>query len=272
VHLASTNISNGWLTFPGGQLSTDPSADLTPPPNSFIDRGPSYNWRFSRWVPVSWYAQSPDFSSYAYGTRDGLHVVDAETGADRLIAGTRDLWMNIIKFEPEGIYAQRLGGGLWRINPSTGSAELVLNQGSWLTVGHGAAWGFTPATVGVRSLVRADVRDASTALWYTRAPVTDVFGVDSTGRPVIAVATSRGNGADMPMQIMVLSGPEEGDIFHPTDGPWNLAFFENGWQASTDSHGVWVPWPDGIYLLASGPGLTLRKVTDGPNVPAGTCN
>ncbi len=276
VELRATDIPSGWITFPGGRVSTDPTGVVKPPPNSFFDVGPSYNWRFKRWVPVSWSAQSPDYSSYAYSATDGVHLVDVATGTDRVVGGTGTLFRTrsliIVKFEPEGIYAEATGGGLWRINPLTGTVEEILDQGQWLAVGHGAAWGYTPATVGASSLVRVDLRDASTAVWYTRAPVLDVFGVDRAGRPVIAVASNGSATAEVPMQIMVLTGPEEGDIVHPSPGPWNRAFFENSWRAPSDQHGVWIPWPDGIYLLSYTPTPRLTKVADGPALPAGVCN
>jgi len=270
VQIRARDLPSGWITFPGGRVSTDPTGVVKPPPNSFFDVGPSYNWRFNRWVPVSWSAQSADYSSYAYAATDGVHAVDVATGTDRVFGGTASLI--IVKFEPEGIYAEATGGGLSRINPLTGSLVKILDQGQWLTVGHGAAWGYTPATVGASSLVRVDLRDASTALWYTRAPVLDVLGIDRAGRPVIAVSTNRSSTADAPMQIMVLNGPEEGDIFRPSPGPWNRAFFENSWRAPSDQHGVWVPWPDGIYLLSNTPTPRLTKVAEGPILPAGTCD
>jgi hypothetical protein len=271
VHLTNSVTTGGWLAFPSGQFSTDPAANVTPPPSSLSSADRSYNWRYKRWVPVPWNAQSPDASRYAYAAPEGIHVVDASSGSDRLIARTSGLI--VIKFEPEGIYGRKANGSeLWRVNPVTGRVEQVLNQGQWFTVGHGAAWGFSPGTINNRWLVRVDLRDASTTVWYSAAPVMDVLGVDSAGRPIVAVGGANWRQGNVQMQIRVLTAPEFGSTFYPTAGPWNLAFFENDWQASSDTHGVWVPWPDGIYLLTSGPNPTLAKVTVGTALPAGVCN
>lgn len=260
VHLNTTNIASGWIAFPSGQISTDPSADAG---------ARSYNWRFNRWVPVPWKAQSPDSSSYAYVGPDKLvHLVDVGTGRDTGLPGTQS--MVILGFEPDGIYTRLISGSeLWRINPATGKAVQVLNQGLWLTVGHGAGWGYNVAALAVHALIRVDLTDASTQIWVDPhvGPVLKVFGTDSQGRPVVEVGSFNGGGS----KIDLMLGGNEEDILYPSAGLSGSVTFGTDWVAPTDRHGIWLAGSDGIYLVTQAP-VPVIKVSNVPAVPVGACN
>jgi hypothetical protein len=251
----------GWVTFPGGQLTVDPAAEVSIPGVGLPGR--TYDWRFHRWIPVFWSAESPDYSRYAYvGGDNAVHMVDVATATDRAIPGTRD--MIIIGFEADGIYSRRLPGvELWRIDPSTGSVQQVLDQGLWLRIGGGAAWGTTMPG----PLIRVNLHDASTALWYTRPGGMGVFGIDRTGHPVVGLSDTGGR-----TRIIVLSGPDQGDVVYPSGTLSGSVIFENNWQAPSDQHGVWLAGTDGIYLVTPAPAPTIVKVSDVRAVPVGACN
>ena len=253
----------GWVTFPGGQLTLDPAAEVNIPGVALAGR--TYNSRFNRWLPVPWAWVSGDNARYAYvGADNTVHVVDMATGKDSAIAGSRD--MVIIGFEGDAIYTRRTSGSeLWRINPSTGGVVQVLNNGNWQRVGHGNAWGSTFSQL---PLIRVDLRTAGTEFWYSRGPVVNVFGVDAAGRPVVEVGPSDGRGGN----IMVVLAADQGDIISPADTPPNPRIFENTWAAPSDSHGVWLAANDGIYLVIPTAVPFMTKVSDVRAVPVGACN
>lgn len=261
VQLNATNSGSGWIAFPSGQISTDPAASAG---------AGSYNWRFNRWVPVSWNAQSPDGSSYAYVGSDRLvHLVDMGTGSDAGLPGTQNMF--ILGFEPDGIYTRLLSGSeLWRINPTTGKAVQVLNQGLWLTVGHGAAWGYDVAVLAVHALVRVDLTDASTQIWADPhiGPVLKVFGTDSQGRPVVEVGSFNGGSS----RIDLMLGPDEEDVLYRSTELSGSVTFSNDLAAPTDRHGVWLAGNDGIYLVTPVSMPMMVKVSAASAFSAGACN
>jgi hypothetical protein len=179
--------------------------------------------------------------------------------------------MVILGFEPDGIYTRLISGSeLWRINPATGKAVQVLNQGLWLTVGHGAGWGYNVAALAVHALIRVDLTDASTQIWVDPhvGPVLKVFGTDSQGRPVVEVGSFNGGGS----KIDLMLGGNEEDILYPSAGLSGSVTFGTDWVAPTDRHGIWLAGSDGIYLVTQAPVPVMLKVSDVPAVPVGACN
>ncbi len=104
---------SGFVAYPGGSLTPDPSSDLARSPyhgRNFTFIGPplgvpSYDWSAPRWLPVSPALVSPDGATYAYleliyppvgptpingpgpgpiGSR--VHVVNVESAADHVLS------------------------------------------------------------------------------------------------------------------------------------------------------------------------------------------
>lgn len=156
--------TTGFISYPNGTFTADPSAATTPDPGrpGFAhtvalpvltgvagNGSETYDWRFSRWLPVSYELVSPDGSQYAYSelipnpASQGLggppplgtliHVVDVATATDHVVYQSADL-LSAAAFRPEGIYLFQPAGiadtvlpfYVWLVDPSAHSAHRLL--------------------------------------------------------------------------------------------------------------------------------------------------
>lgn len=153
----------GFVSAPTGSYNSE-APDRLPAIQLQRDLGLSYDQQLQRCLPVRRQQVSPDGRTYAYVnftyqehgtvTSDGVHVVDAATGRDRLRIPNRPTpslpWF--AGFEAAGIYLswrtpwavghqQSLPTGLALADPLTGQIRPITYWGSWIYLISGAGWG-----------------------------------------------------------------------------------------------------------------------------------
>src|ERR1700674_701335 len=283
--------TTGFISYPSGTFTADPSAATTPDPDrpAFAhtvalpvltgvagNGSETYDWRFSRWLPVPYELVSPDGSQYAYsevipdpasqgigspplGTR--VHVVDVATGRDDVVYQSADL-LSAVAFRPEGIYLFQPNGFadtflpfyVWLFDPSAHSAHKLLGG---QTVGPGTS-ALAPGTFwimvtdpnnpkGTPSLLRVDLIDGSQSTWFAPASTFAGFlGLDGIGRPI--VSTFSGANGD-PGKTWIVTGAST-----------TRQIAETGFSAIAiaDQHGLWLTG-NGLFLYT--PAGSLHKVS-----------
>jgi hypothetical protein len=242
-----------------------------------------YDRAYSRWLPVSRDAVSPDGSHYAYAdraigpqadprARATLHVVAVNTGAELTFddGGWSSPYV-VLDYATEGLYLTTtyVGYGLWLMNPATGAITMVSNpwdvQGStgkkvfWVGAVH-ASDPDPSAGVAPDQLDRLNLVDGSRVAWFYR-PGSSVHFVsqDAGGHPIVIAG-----GVSGPQEFLLLFGPgvsrsiwTSGDRMPGLSGP------------ISDSHGVWFGSPDGIFLYSETNGI--QKISNQPGYPANGC-
>src|SRR5260370_26176097 len=104
--------TSGFITFPGGAFTVDPTSNPRLPgysDNSYVN-GYTYDFKWSRWLPVSYRAVSKDGSTYAYFST-AMHLVSVDSGSDRSL-GAPPGWStgmieppDILALTPDGVYS-----------------------------------------------------------------------------------------------------------------------------------------------------------------------
>jgi hypothetical protein len=234
----TTFAATGFIAVQDGAFTADPSSATQPDPSrpGFVRTlaspalyGPegtgqeTYDWRFSRWLPVPNELVSPDGSQYAYselipnpasqgwggppplGTL--VHVVDVATGKDHVVNQSADV-LSAVTFKPEGIYLTQptalvdtvVPFYVWLLDPATRSVHKLLGGKS---VGPGTT-SFTAGTLWIMStdpnnpkgtpkLLRVNLSDGAQSTWFQPTSAFAGFlGLDSIDHPI--VSTFAGNG------------------------------------------------------------------------------
>lgn len=282
-----TGPVGGFIDFPSGTVTPDPAGTVS------IGRfgrelvGSSYvhyfDRAYSRWLPVSREAVSPDGSHYVYTdraigpqadpqARATLHVVAVKTGVELTFDDGE--WSSpyvALDYATEGIYLTTtgVGYGLWLMNPATGDVTKVANpwdvQGSagnqvfWV----GAVNASDPhpiAGVAPNQVDRFSLADGSRVAWFYR-PGSSVHFVsqDVGGHPIIVAG-----GVSGPVELLLLVGPGVSrSIWTSGDRVPSIG------SPISDSHGVWFGSSDGIFLYSEAGGV--QKVSNQPGYPANGC-
>jgi type IV secretory pathway protease TraF len=219
----------GFLDLTSGRFTSDPAAPVS---------AQSYSWIGKRWLSVAPQMQSPDGRRYAYDGSDGIHVVDAALGTDRMILSNPP--GQGLAYAAQGIYLSKHGAyaghlGLWLLNPDTGGVVQILPQSvAFDELGSGAAWysdarqeGPTPST-----LYRIDLATAQRDVWYSQPNIWVVhLGTDSQGRPLVGWSDTRNLNEET---VAMMASPGKATIIRqgPTDyTPWIVSV--------SDVHGLW---------------------------------
>lgn len=218
---------SGFLTFPGGEFSATGT-----PPASIPEIGgyytQTYDWAFSKWLPVGPMDISPDGSKYAYQNNDRLlKVVDVVTGSVSPIPGS--VGWNLIAAENEGVYAHTFLGrtGLWFLRFAGGDPIQVSPAGySYLAVGGGHAYASTGKDD--QTLLQVDLKTGAATKFAD--PPAQILGFDSSGAPVVRLASS----------LVLMPAPYRQKVVVADQAPPGFAV--------GDRIGIWFPLSDGIYL------------------------
>jgi len=178
---------SGFLTFPGGDFTAAGT-----PPTVIAEIGGYYtqtfDWAYSKWLPVGPLDISPDGSKYVYQNQDRiLKVVDVVTGAVTPIPAS--VGWNLIATENDGVYAHTFVGrsGLWFLRYAGGDPVQVSPAGySYLAVGGGHAY----ASLGKddQTLLQVDLHTGAATRFAD--PPAQILGFDNSGVPVVRLASS----------------------------------------------------------------------------------
>lgn len=249
--------------------------------------GGTYDWSFSRWLPVASGLESPDGSQYTYsevipnpasqgsggppppGTR--VHVVDVATGKDTIVYQSTNV-LSAIAFKREGIYLTEpafladtvVPFYVWLLDPFAGSAHRVLGGKS---VGPGSS-AFAAGTLWLMAtdpsnpkaaptLLRISISDGSQAIWFEPTMAfAQIVGLDRLDRPIVSTFSST-NGD--PGKTWLVSGA--GSLQPIAD--------EGFTGAVSDSHGTWLSG-NGVFLDPN-TGPPVQKVSTASGAVLGSC-
>jgi hypothetical protein len=285
-----TDGKTGFVSFPAGSLSTSSGKLPTPAPLTLAF---SYDRAVDRWLAVSHEAVAPDGLHYAYadydppGPNDGraaigsagrVHVVDAQTGADRIIYNGSPTFA-VVAFTATGIYLAQfvasIGGtgrrGLYLIDPEVGTPRLVkgsdvqIDAGGWRVLNGGAVWGTRFSEGGAmwsgNELVRLDMTTGEIVRWLAvpSDQTLGIIGFDG-GHPLVtsrlAVTTTLQSAQ---ISVRLLTGPGQSRQVYSSG---SVAPGELG---VTDDHGIWSGGAGSIWLYQPASGLHPIQVLNDPN-------
>jgi hypothetical protein len=252
---------------------------------------PSWDQTISRWVPAEQEAISPDGARYAYAIAGSdypqtnlhpvAHLIDIATGADKILtlpALDPFYTWGVASFTTDGIYLRKLPyegtspPGLWLLDPTTGSVQLVARDSALGSPQAGATWvnAVDPAdrsalrdsysgTLLPDKVVRQDLKSGATVIWiYRPGRSVHLLGLDQRGHPFVLVASGQSS-ADS-VELWLVSAPGSGqrlssssDVFDLSAlvGDGHAVWFSGGFSGSS---GVFVYTPAGGFQKI--PGLT----------------
>src|SRR5579859_4416367 len=176
---------------------------------------------------------------------------------------------------PEGIYLTApcfegcgQAGGLWLLDPTTGSLQDVVPlpaaspQRTWaLTwiIGSGAAWGIagTSDSGNPDHLIRHDLSSGSVATWFSKSGLDDMWlmGFDSHG-PI--VGTRSGDESD----VWLITATNRARMLLSTN------LLDVASTALGDTNGIWLGGAGGLYLWSGGQSTLIVKAAA---FPVGDC-
>ena len=276
-----------FISFPGGAVSVDPNSL----PRLGSAWGMYYDRVFSRWLPVSRQAVSPDGKHYAYGEPAAdktkvarMHVVDIATGSDHVFPTPTTDWFipyAVLDYASEGIYLYtnyEMSIGVWLMNPTTGSIQKVANlpdvqtSGGNRTFWVGSVNPSDPHPLGGLGILPNQVDhfnlvDGTRMPWFYR-PGTSlrVIGSDTQGHPIVMVTNGQ-NGiidGDYGAELVLLLNPQSQRSIYKSSAKLVGSMF----VSISDSHGNWFGTDHGIYLDT---GTAFIKVSNQPGYPANGC-
>jgi hypothetical protein len=278
--------SAGFLTFPGGTFTPDPTGDVVRDGDRYrtaarpylYGGGPgagAYDWPRARWVPATPRSISPDGSHFAYSQEFGaIHDVDVATGNERILKGPAGP-ETILYYAKEGIYFNQEwegppGPGLWLMDPNTGNVQTIFTDQPVNAVGGFAAWiadlnvadphpVFSQYTGGnlPNQMLRRDLNGGPTVRWFYQPGKTlGVIGFDQDKHPLIAVSAGDASGTNTVWQVP--SADQGRAIYTSTEWGGVIA----------DVHGIWFSDNHGVSLYTPSGGVqnisTTRATLAGP--------
>jgi hypothetical protein len=306
---SSGSLKAGFVTFPGAAFTLDSNGAFeTPAANGLVKSvarpylygGPgvaTFTRRYSRWLPASVAAVSPDSSRYAYsesfndasGPRSRIHVVDVATAADRVVYDQG--FYAVMDYEPEGIYLFAVGyadapnSGLWLLDPQARSLHQIVLQQTVDYVGGHAAWygDLAPGDQPPPSMsnpmaraffkdriVRLDLKTRAVSPWFRR-PGKEVraIGVDGLGHPIVTVSSPTDAGTSTSEELWLVTGPDLGKQIYSGAGSNSPDFVGFGTPLA-DSHGLWFGSKKGVFLYT--PDEKFQTVSTAVGEVAGRCS
>ena len=264
ISSSATPGTAGFITFPGGIFTVDPTSNPTLPGHgdSAYVAGYTYNFSRSRWLPASWRAVASDGSGYAYWDGTAVHVVNLDSGRDGLL-GAPPGWdhllqpPSILALTPEGVFIQAGSQGMWLVG--SGHQRQVTTEGYWDAVANGAGWGRPtnsyPGDGAVYSILRLDLKTGVSEPWFTRAGVLAVVGVDVDGYPIVMVTPKIGpNSSDL--ELWLVTGRDQGRLIYSAPSVVNgLLVLGLVTPVIGDAHGIWFEAGPRLYLYSQQSGL-----------------
>lgn len=256
---------------------------------------PSWDRTFSRWVPAEHEAISPDGTHYAYAIAGSdypktnlhpvAHLIDIATGADKIIQlPPLDpfLTWGVASFTTDGIYLRKLPyegtspPGLWLLDPTTHSVQLVAGDSALGSPQAGAAWvnAVDPAdrsplrdsysgTLLPDEVVRRDLKSGATFIWiYRPGHSVHLLGLDQNGHPFVLVASGQSS-ADS-AELWLVSAPGSGQRLSSSSDVFDLSALVG------DGHAVWFSGSSGVFTYTPAGGF--QKIPGLTGQVAGQCS
>jgi len=281
----------GFASFPEGSLTTGIAALPKPAPFTLSF---TYDDAVAEWLPVAREAVAPDGLHYAIATYDpppagskeaigstgSIMVIDAMTGAARVVYHGAPTFA-VVEYRDEanlflGRYSAALGGagstGLYLVDPAGGKPALVrgsdiqLDSGGWRVLNGGGAWGTQfsggDAQWSGNQLVRLDLATGVVTLWAQVA--TDhalaILGFYDDGLVLLSSSLSvYDSGQSSDTSLYVVTGAGHQTPVFETDGLGPSPF------GITDTHGVWMGGSGGVWLYQKDNGFVRVGLLDDPN-------
>jgi len=257
----------------------------------------TFTRRYSRWLPASIAAVSPDSSRYAYaesyagadGPRSRIHLVDVTSGADQVVYDQG--FYGVMDYESEGIYLFSIGyadapnSGLWRLNPQARSLTQIASQNLTIDyVGGGAAWysdlapgdQVPPSVEGMAQaffrdrVLRLDLKTRVASPWFRRpGKQVAAIGVDGLGHPIVTVSSTVDSATTTSEELWLVTAPGVGKQIYSGPGSNSPDFVGFGTPLA-DGHGLWFGSSKGVFLYT--PDAQFQMVSTAVGEVAGRCS
>jgi hypothetical protein len=294
----------GFFHYPQGDIQGESTMVVRSPNDTFVAIASTYDRVVQRWLPVTPNAISPDGMRFAYAEYDlvtltsaggktaamagalattgKVHIVDARTGADRIVFNGSPTY-RVVGYTADGIYLATVlltmdgmfASDLFVMTPDGGTPQPVaggsrpMDRAGWEVFG-AYAWGSDFATggfiTGGNRVLSLDLKTGAIQEWKTwpEGVAAGVIGLDAKGLPVIGVYEAYWTTPGPPpamqgMQVWALSAPGAGTmVYQTTDRNAILPAA----PAFADSHGVWIGGspPSSVWLLTAAAGLSRVPV------------
>jgi len=289
----------GFFHYPQGDIQGESTMVVRSPNDTFVAPAATYDRVVERWLPVTADAISPDGLRFAYADYDlvrltsaggktaamagalattgRVHIVDARTGADRIVFNGSPTY-RVVGYTADGIYLATVlltmdgmfASDLFVMTQDGGAPRPVaggsrpLDRAGWEVDG-AYAWGSDFATgggiTGGNRILSLDLKTGAIQVWKTwpEGVATFVIGLDAQGHPIVGVylayPTKPGPSPAFPgLQVWTVSTPGVGKVVYQTAD--RNAILPAG-PAFADSHGVWIGGspPSSVWLLTAAAGL-----------------
>jgi hypothetical protein len=205
-----------------------------------------------------------------------LHIVDAATGAERVLALalTDQQPYGVEDFAADGVYVgsswEGVRYGIWRVDPANGNVTDLGKQDHFVDDGTGHAWvsqfdsrdpNPAPNAMGglpmPNEVGRRDLKTGTVQVWFYHPGFTvAVAGAFVGGGVLVWVEPSTGGGHE----YWVVTSPTDSRL---------VAHLENGGGVMADTHGIWMGASDGLYLFTSEG--SFKRVSDLLGDPGNGC-
>ncbi len=282
--------TDSFISFPSGAVSDDPNGNG----GKYFDRA------YSKWLPVTRLAVSPDGAGYTYiemgdAGAFNVHIVAIASGKDISYPESSDgagmgAQPIIFDYTANGIYLieafEHVWAGVWLFQQPSGAIHQVTDvQVPEVSAGSGIIWygEINPAdpnpfssrsSAGIfpDEVDRLDLKTGARAQWlYRPGTAVEVMGVDVLGRPVIIHTVP---GADPGIGQSNFFDHSQSELLLGLDATHQRSIYKGQLVESlsapiADSHGVWFGSPYGIYLYTSSG--SLIKISNHPGYPANGC-
>lgn len=253
----------------------------------------AYDTTAHRWLPVPPQFVAPDGSSYAYSwtqpdSARGVHIVNVESGTDRVVPGTAAptaINYVVAGFLSDGVYLSAFGGGgplngLYRLDPATGGITQVSDDASFFGLFLGRA---DPSNTAVAKLAVAwwslaggdfsagndpsayfeyltGTQGQHAESWFSRPGFRiNVLGADASGRAIVVAESPQS------IEVWLLAESRSTNLFTgPNDGRPDLPYK----TAVPSAAGWWIGSSSGVWLAGSG---RFARVSTTAAVVVGDC-